>query len=191
MLGAVAVDVAPAAPARVGRSPVPNRLRMSRPSSDALTGLVQRGYRFAYSLTHDAAAAEDLLQDAWVSILRIGGPWTAEYLFSVIRNRFIDVRRRQKLIAFGPLEFESGQSATAVVPESAAEWGVDAIELERALGALRTEERAVLFLAIVEGFSAQHIADLFDWPRNSVLSLLSRGKHHLRELLNVDRGARK
>ncbi|GMU81107.1 MAG: RNA polymerase sigma factor [Phycisphaerales bacterium] len=161
---------------------------MSRPSSDALAELVQRGYRFAYSLTHDPAAAEDVLQDAWVSILRIGGPWTTEYLFSVIRNRFIDLRRRQNLVAFGPLE-AAPERVAADSPETAPEWRIDAREVERALGALRTEERAVLFLAIVEEFSAQHIADLLGWPRNSVLSLLSRGKQHLRELLGAGRGA--
>lgn len=34
--------------------------------------LLQRGYRYALSLTHDKALAEDLLQDAWVSLLQAG-----------------------------------------------------------------------------------------------------------------------
>ncbi len=69
-----------------------------------LESLLARGFRFALALAHDEARAEDLLQDAWVSILRRGGPRHVGYLFQTIRNRFLDQERRERLVTLEPLD---------------------------------------------------------------------------------------
>ncbi len=66
--------------------------------------LAQSGYRFALSLTHDATKADDLIQDAWFAILRARGPWNRKHLFATVRNRFIDLYRRDKTTATEPLD---------------------------------------------------------------------------------------
>ena len=71
---------------------------MTMPDGD-VRELAQRGYRFALALTHDPDQAEDVLQDAWYRVLHANGPLTAGYLFSTVRNRFIDLARRDKLAA--------------------------------------------------------------------------------------------
>ena len=163
---------------------------MSKSHAD-LVDLVQRGYRFAYSLTHHAAWAEDLVQDAWLSVLRAGGPWSRQYVFAAIRNRFVDECRRRQIVGFEPLD-EMCESSGATEDSSASEvWddAIDAAGLERALGALRSEERAVLFLAAVEGYTAREIAELLGWPRGSVLSLMHRARGRAREYLRGPEGA--
>ena len=55
--------------------------------------------------------------------------------------------------------------------------------LHRALGTLRPDERETLFLAVVEGYTAQEIADMTQRPRGTILSLLHRTKEKLRNLL--------
>ena len=55
--------------------------------------------------------------------------------------------------------------------------------LEDALGELRPNERAALYLSAVEGYTAREIGELLDMPRGTVLSLMHRGRNRLRRLL--------
>ena len=52
-----------------------------------------------------------------------------------------------------------------------------------ALGRLRPEERAVIYLADVEGYTARETADLLEVPRGTVLSMIHRAHKRLRESL--------
>lgn len=141
--------------------------------------LAQRGYRFALSLTHDAAQAEDLLHDAWVSLLRADGPRTVRYLYPIIRNRFVDLCRRHGRIAFH--SFEEGEASEPMTEESPDEGFVLRNgALAAALGVLRPEERAAMYLSAVEGLTGQQIAELFGWSRGGVLSLIHRARAKLR-----------
>ncbi len=148
-----------------------------------LDSLVHRGYRFALSLTHDVPQAEDLLQDAWSSILRTNAPWSCAYLFATIRNRFIDTRRRDKLIRTEPYD---DHAHPMDAPRIRANWfedgGVfsDDGALDDALSQLRPEERAVLYLMAVEEMSAREIARLLGRPRGTVLSMVHRAREKLR-----------
>jgi len=169
-----------------GASGATRKSFMTGPGGD-LGDLVQRGYRFALSLTHDANRAEDLIQDAWFSILRARGPWRREYLFTTIRNRFIDLCRRDRIVVFEPLDEDRAG-------EGSDRHGADATEddsaflvngaFDRALGELRVEERAVLYLSAVEGYTANQTAELLGWPRGSVLSLMHRARLKLRRLVD-------
>jgi RNA polymerase sigma-70 factor (ECF subfamily) len=157
--------------------------RNPKPEMDELLG---SGFRYAYSLTHDQAEAEDLLQDACVSIINIDGPWEKAYFFTTIRNRFIDRYRRNQKVLFLPLE---GEKDGETLPQNVAivEWNAPDVlsngALEKALAELRAEERETMFLAVVEGYTAQEIADMTGRPRGTILSLLHRTKAKLRKTL--------
>ena len=155
-------------------------------ASGDLGEVLQRGYRFALSLTHDAARAEDLVQDAWLSVLSARGPRTRQYLFATIRNRFIDQCRRNALVFTEPLATD--EECEVGVWQDDPEIHVQDGALQRALDRLRPEERAVLFLSAVEGFTAQQIAELLDWPRGTVLSCVHRARNKLRHILQSDSG---
>ena len=144
-----------------------------------LDDLLQRAYRYALSLAGDEDAARDLVQDACLSIARRGGPWTAGYVLTSVRNRFIDTTRRA---ALRTREVEE-RDATTAAPSP---FDGEAPGLDEALATLRPIEREVLFLHAVEGFSASEIGALTDQPRGTVLSLLHRTKAKLRPLLSPD-----
>ena len=55
--------------------------------------------------------------------------------------------------------------------------------MEKALAVLCREEREVLYLNVVEGYSAQEIAILTDCSRNTILSLIYRGKQKFAQFL--------
>jgi RNA polymerase sigma-70 factor (ECF subfamily) len=169
-----------------------NMAALSSMTQQEIDQVLQGGFRYAYSLTHNRAEAEDLLQDACVSILGASAPWEKAYLFTTIRNRFIDRYRRNQKVLFLPLEGE--RDGETFEPQFAAEgWEAPDYlgngQLDRALSALRPEERETIFLAVVEGYTAQEIAEKTGRPRGTILSLIHRTRHKLRRLLEGEDAA--
>ncbi len=168
---------------------IPSTLTLvqERAPGDEIDPLLESGYRYAFSLTHDSADADDLLQDACVAILGAGGRWERPYLFATIRNRFIDRYRRDRKILF--VSLEAGAESVGDPDEEG--WMPADIflagHLDRALASLRPDEREALFLAVVEGYTAEEIGELTSRPRGTILSLLHRAKAKLRDLLEKQR----
>ena len=137
--------------------------------------LLKRGYRYALSLCHDPARAEDLAQEAWASMLSAGGRRDKPYLFRAIRSRWIDAHRRRQVLSFEPLARPADLADDRTDPRD-----VDRAALQRAMATLRPQEREALYLCVVEGYSATEAAELMGCPRNTVLSLAHRGRARLR-----------
>lgn len=142
-----------------------------------LETLLHAGYRYAVALTGNEGDAEDLLQDAWLSMLRADAPRSRRYLFRTLRNKYIDVYRRRQVLDFEPLpeQLQAPPGADLANRDT----------LLRALEVLRPEEREALYLCAVEGHSAREAAELLDRPRNTVLSLVHRGRARLRSWLGA------
>jgi len=155
---------------------------------EGIDGLLESGYRYAFSLVRDAAEAEDLVQDACLSILAAGAAWERRYLFATIRNRFIDGYRKNRKILFLSLERdEESREGEPADPNWEAPDFLQSGLLARALASLRPEERETLYLAVVEGYTAEEIAELTSRPRGTILSLLHRTKAKLCDVLGRDR----
>lgn len=154
--------------------------------SPNLEEVLQRGYRYALSLAHDRHDAEELLQEACLSLVQSGGRLHVGSVLTAVRHRFIDRLRRRNLT------MQSLDIAAAVAHEAAEPAALtkelDA-ELECALGALRPEERELLYLAAVEEMTIAEIAKMTDRPRGTILSLIHRAKRKVRELLIAARHA--
>jgi RNA polymerase sigma-70 factor (ECF subfamily) len=143
--------------------------------------LLQSGYRYALSLTHHKANAEDLVQEACLKLYRRYGELKSRaLLFVSIRRLYID-RLRQPYLPPAEEFGEIQEPASPITTEN----GTNE-DLSLLLGLLRPVEREALYLHHVEGYTAQEIADLVGISRNTVLSLLSRG---LRKLQNAGSGA--
>lgn len=141
---------------------------------------MQAGFRYALSLTHNRADAEDLVQTAWVKLTqRYGCVKNRSTLFTTVRNAFYDQQRRAKIVAFEPLEDAPEPAATASDPAA----GLRETEMEVLLETLRPAEREALYLNVVEGYTAKEIGKMTKAPRNTVLSLISRARVKLRSVL--------
>ena len=150
-------------------------------SDDSLATLLQDGFRYAMSLSHDVSDAEDILQDAWLAVLKANGPHEKPYLFRAIKSRFINQYRRERLVPISSIEADEVGGAEQVTgAEDINLSGVDSAFWESGLSKLRPSEREALFLSVVEGYSAKEISEQTDQPRGSVLSLIHRAKQKLR-----------
>lgn len=157
---------------------------------DVLTELVEhsgdRLLRVAYQLTHDPAAAQDLVQDAllrvYQSVRRRGlapEDWYA-YLRRAVINEYVRTRRLRS----------STEVVTDLVPERPTagcleDRAADQAELWAALGVLSERQRAVLVLRYWEDMPEAEIAGLLGCSPGTVRSHASRGLAALRPLLTA------
>ena len=134
--------------------------------------LIQAGYRFALSLTHHPEEAEDIVQQSCFRVIaKKGRLHSRGYLFQAIRNLFYDLERRKKLIPFERID-------DVRTPITETDFGIK-MDIESELNKLTTEEREVLFLNCVEGYTAAELASMLGKPRSTVLNILSRAKERL------------
>jgi RNA polymerase sigma-70 factor, ECF subfamily len=135
-------------------------------------------FRAAYLVVHDAAAAEDIAQEAFLAALRSldrfdrSRPFGA-WLHRIVVNRAIDWARSRQL------RREAGLEET-VAPDRNAGLSDDVID---ALADLTPEHRGVIVLRHVLGYTPGEIAALLDLPRGTVNSRLRRGLDTLKERL--------
>jgi RNA polymerase sigma-70 factor (ECF subfamily) len=158
-----------------------------RGSRDALAELYAvhwpRAHRAAYLVVHDAGAAEDIAQDAFLAAVdaldrfdrrRPFGPW----LHRIVINRAIDWGRREALRRNAG---DPDDEPAAVPPEQLSG------ELIPALAQLAPEQRAVVVLRHLLEYTPGEIARMLELPRGTVNSRLRRGLDQLRDLIEVER----
>jgi RNA polymerase sigma-70 factor, ECF subfamily len=135
-----------------------------------------RAHRAAYLVVHDAAAAEDIAQEAFLAAVRNldrfdrgrpFGPW----LHRIVVNRAIDWTRARQLRA--ETELRDGAAAPAAEPLDDS--------LLAALAALPPDHRAVIVLRHLLEYTPGEIAELLGLPRGTVNSRLRRGLDALKE----------
>lgn len=141
-----------------------------------------RAYRAAYLVVHDAAAAEDIAQEAFLAAVRSldrfdrsrpFGPW----LHRIVVNRSIDWARARSLRAEVALP-ETVAYEQARSPEG------DAQTVAAGLVELTPEHRAVIVLRYLLDYTPGEIAELLDLPRGTVNSRLRRALDRLGERLS-------
>lgn len=141
--------------------------------------------RYAYALTRDSAAADDLVQDTLERALsrwylrRRDGDLRA-WLFAIQRNLFLGDLRRAK--RHGPHVHLDDAPPVPTRPAQEAE--LEAKDVLAALGHLPEEQQSLLLLIGVEDLSYQQTADILDLPLGTVMSRLSRARARLRGILD-------
>ncbi len=159
---------------------------MSSPEVQPLEVLLDSAYRYALSLAQHQQQAEDVLQDAWLAVLKAGGPQTRPYLFAAVRSRFLNAHKREQLVPFVSID-QASDFELAGTGEDLDDY-CDHVLLNEALAELRAVEREALFLMVVEGYTAEEVALFTDQPRGTVLSLVHRAKSKLKVLLTEPKG---
>lgn len=158
---------------------------MAKPSDDDhIEAQIPALRRYAFALTRDRTAADDLVQDCLERALsswrlrRDGGDVRA-WLFTILRNGFLnDIRTRRR----------HGEAvALDAVPEPMAapgqEDGLAVGDVLAALDQLPEEQKSLLLLVGVEDLSYAEAAAVLAIPTGTVMSRLSRARLRLRAML--------
>lgn len=176
----------PVAASAAGRSPAGRSdrelLQKARAGSKAATeGLVERhwdrAYRIAYGILRDTHVAEDVTQEAMVSMLSSLGRFDTRrsfepWLHKIVTNRAIDWARAR----------ERREEITRLVQPTVQEDASNLVLLDT-LGSLPVDQRAVVVLRHVAGYGTNEIARMLGIRRGTVGSRLRRGLDRLRSEL--------
>ncbi|HRQ65047.1 MAG TPA: sigma-70 family RNA polymerase sigma factor [Xanthomonadaceae bacterium] len=166
-------------------------LRLRRGDNAAFEAVYRRygraSYNLALRIAGSEAAAEDVVQEAFLTLMRRArslrdplafGGW----LKRVVANQAIDYLRSRRLV---DLQSDLGEHATEWKATDQG-WDADQAagpELLQRLLALSPAARSVLVLHEIEGYTHAEIAEMFGMTESFSKSLLSRTLKRLREEL--------
>lgn len=178
-------------------------LAYQRGEARAFEALVQRHrapvFNFILRYTGERARAEDLLQEAWLKVIRGAGDYQPKarfttWLYTVARNLCVDSSRKERYRQAESLDAprpgrEDGSSLAEALPDSGALPDRAAHHarlrplLERALSSLPEEQREVFCLREFAGIPFKEIADVTGAAENTVKSRMRYALEGLRRRL--------
>jgi RNA polymerase sigma-70 factor (ECF subfamily) len=168
-------------------------------SSDAMQ-FTENLYSAALRMTHNAADAEDLVQETFLKAYRgydsfQAGTNLKAWLYRILTNTYINIYRAKKrrpdesnledvedlylYRRLGGLEaVQAGRSAEEEVLDRITDTDVKA-----AIDSLPEQFRLAVVLSDIEGFSYKEIAEIMDVPLGTVMSRLHRGRRAMQRAL--------
>ena len=155
---------------------------------DLLEPQIPRLRRYSRALTRDPQRADDLVQDTLVRALMKQDRWEPgtnlrAWLFTLMHNQYVNNVRRANREA-GTIDIDDVSSSLVATTDPTASRQL--YELERALGQLAAEQREVILLVGLEGFSYEDAAKILAVPVGTVRSRLSRGRESLRRQFGIE-----
>jgi RNA polymerase sigma-70 factor (ECF subfamily) len=151
-------------------------------------------YNYAYRLTQNEADARDLTQEAFIRVYRAWrsfkpGTSFLSWIYRIVTNLHRDELRRRKgryqeeIPEDHELQEYGGNRPLAVEPIEEYVESQLSEPVSKALADLTTEQRQIVLLADVEGYSYQEIAEIAGCTVGTVRSRLHRARGQLRGLL--------
>jgi RNA polymerase sigma-70 factor, ECF subfamily len=153
-----------------------------------------RLYNAVYRVVDSSEDAYDVVQDAFLNAYQSLNSFKGDsefytWLYRIAFNTAISLKRKKRLL----LSLDGGRPEEPVgepidgselsQPGAGLERTEEEARLQKALGRLSAEHRAVLVLKDLEGQRYEEIAEILDVPIGTVRSRLHRARLELRELL--------
>lgn len=151
-------------------------------------------FSLAYRMCGRRARAEDVVQEAFLSIWRSGSRYdrtrgsVRSWILSTVHNRAVDAIRREvgKEARYVADESVAERAPSAERVEDEVERRDDAHRVRRALSDLPSDQRRVIELAYFGGFSHTEIADMLKLPAGTVKGRMRLGLSKLRLSLGAE-----
>ncbi len=168
--------------------------RVAGGDRDAFAALYDRygasSFGMALKICNNRALAEDVVQEAFLSIWQRAGRFDSErgsvaaYLFAAVHNKAVDAVRHEESLRRreeGVADFATETEGEEVV--EAAWLGVRRKEVRSAVARLSPVQREALELAYFEGLTYSEVADKLGIPLGTAKTRLRDGMIRLRGLL--------
>jgi RNA polymerase sigma-70 factor (ECF subfamily) len=144
-----------------------------------------RLFGIALKILRDRVAAQDALQDAFVSVWQRARQFDPErgaarvWLAAIVRHRALDIARARgrETLSDDP---SLGDEAVADDPVERLAGAADAARLRDCLSGLEEKNRRSIVLAFVDGLSHAQVAEKLDLPLGTVKAWIRRGLMSLR-----------
>ena len=151
-------------------------------------------FSLAYRMCGRRATAEDIVQDAFLSLWRSGSGYDPRrgslrsWVLSVVHNRAVDAMRRlgAKAGLDVPDEGIAERLRAAETTDGEVERRDDARQVRTALDELPPDQRQVIELAYFGGFTHKQIAEMLDLPPGTVKGRMRLGLTKLRFFLGEE-----
>jgi RNA polymerase sigma-70 factor (ECF subfamily) len=157
---------------------------------DDVVALIPALRAFAWSLSHNAADADDLVQEAlikaWSHRDRFEpGTNLRAWLFTILRNTYytVAVRRRREV------RDENGKYAASLSAEASQDWGVAVHALQAALMQLPHEHREALILVGAAGLTYEEAAEICGCALGTIKSRVNRARAKLLKIMDADQAS--
>ncbi len=161
----------------------------------ALDVLYDRYHRLAFSMAYrvlgDRIAAEDVVQDAFLSVWRQARSFRPErgsartWLMSVVHHRSIDKLRSQaNMPSIVPLDIVEQRESDVPGPWAQVWSSLSGDAVRRALEQLPSEQKKSIELAFFSGYTHVEIAGLMGVPLGTVKGRMRMGLHKLKAMLD-------
>ena len=145
---------------------------------------IPRLRRYARALTHDAVAADDLVQDCLARALGKLHLWQEgtdlrAWLFTILHHQYVNYIRRAACEG-AAVRLTEREPMLARAPQQGKR--LELRDLERAFAKLPRTQRSAILLVALEGMRYDEVAAVLDVPVGTIRSRLSRGREALRRL---------
>ena len=154
---------------------------------DEVVGLIPALRAFAWSLSHNSADADDLVQEAltkaWTNREKFEpGTNLRAWLFTILRNTYYTaiLRRRREV------RDETGEYAGALKSPPTQDWSVAMHSLQAALQKLPTEHREALILVGAAGLSYEEAAEICGCALGTIKSRVNRARARLLKIMDAE-----
>ncbi|MCP4287769.1 MAG: RNA polymerase sigma factor [Gammaproteobacteria bacterium] len=153
-----------------------------------ISKLLTKLRRFAYGLCGSVVVSEDLVQEAFTRFLAAKGDQTQymdQWLFRTVRNLHIDLHRKRDV---HERHHEQAKvfSGDGVDRENHVENLIMLDHVRDLIAQLSDEQREVLLLVGVEGYSYREAAEMLNLPIGTITSRLARARGKLLKTFSGD-----
>lgn len=142
-------------------------------------------FRYCLSLTNEEFEAFDLLHDGLEKFLSSNAEkkhYPKAYLYRILRNQFIDNKRKTKRWHLDSIDDENS-NIFLIDGELLNEEFESKEQVEKIFAQLKPLEREVLYMWAIEGYTVVEIADVLNIPKGTVMSRLHLIKKKLQGFL--------
>jgi RNA polymerase sigma-70 factor (ECF subfamily) len=154
---------------------------------DAVVLMIPALRAFAWSLSHNSADADDLVQDtlikAWThrDKFEVGTNLRA-WLFTILRNTYYTaaVRRRREV------RDETGKYAATLATGPTQDWSLAMRALQAALAQLPDEHREALILVGAAGLTYEEAAEVCGCALGTIKSRVNRARARLLKIMDAE-----